>query len=149
MDFLTKDNIGIFLGIIGAVGAIPVFRGYFVGALTYSNSRKLRKLREERDFFVRLNGSGKDVAIYVFNGVLTSLAVLGASLMFHGIEGNPDGVSYVALSDAICGFCIYMVAIWRLGKINRLMRFDKTIKLLDEQIARLEEKLSANRSSSS
>jgi len=48
MDLFTKENLGILLAIIGAVGAIPVFKGYFVGALSRNNSRKLNKLREER-----------------------------------------------------------------------------------------------------
>ncbi|PXX35167.1 MULTISPECIES: hypothetical protein [Burkholderia] len=144
MDIFTKENLGLLLGLIGAVGAIPVFKGYFVGALTSNSSRKLNKLREERAFFVRLNASPNDVAIYLVKGVLIAMSIIGVSMMFHGMP-SPDSATHIALVDTVGGFAVYMIAIWRLGKINRLAKFERTLDALDRQIARLEQKLSANR----
>ncbi|MGS0896121.1 hypothetical protein ACVBGC_26850 [Burkholderia stagnalis] len=146
MDIITKENLGILLGVIGAVGAIPVFKGYYIGALTSNNTRKLRKLRDERAFFVRLQASTMETAVYLVQGVLIVLAIIGASMMFSAIPGN-DGATFVPLSNATSGFAIYMVAIWRLGKLNRLAKFERTLDMLDREIERLERKLSAGQAS--
>ncbi|WP_423380236.1 hypothetical protein [Burkholderia sp. LMG 32019] len=150
MNAFTKEDWSFFLSFLGLVitiaAAIPAFKGYYLGALTSNNSRKLKKLQDERAFFVRLHESKVDAAVYLVQGVLIVLAIVGVSMMFHAIP-SPDRATFVALVDTISGFVIYTAAIWRLGKINRLAKFEHTLTVLDQQIGELERKLSANRSS--
>jgi len=90
-----------------------------------------------------LNASAADVAIYLVKGVLIVLAIIGVSMMFHGMPG-PNSPTDIMLVDWAGGFAIYMVSSWRLGKLNRLAKFERTLDALDQEIARLEQKLSTN-----
>lgn len=138
MDSLTKENIGIALAVIGAW---PVFKGWFLNVWSWNRSRKLLRLRRERDLFVLLKNSDRELFIFLLTSILIVTALLGVSLLFHGVGVDQDGEKLILLSDWLLGFSIYMFSIYRLGQLSRLKKFDKTIANLGAEIEKLEKAL--------
>lgn len=135
MDALTKENIGIALAV---VGAWPVFKGWFLNIWSWNRSRKLTRLHRERDFLVSINNSDRELFVFLLTSVLVVTAMLGASLLFHGVAIDSDGEKLVHLSDWLLGFAIYMFSVFRLGQLQRLKKFEVTIEKLDAEIRKLE-----------
>jgi len=138
MIFLSKENFGILLGIVGAIGSVPVFKGYVLGAWSMNSTWKLRRLRREHDLLIKLQNSDRELFSFLLTSILAAIALLGASLMFHGAGVGPNTRDIIPFSDWVVGFLIYMFCVNRLGKINRLERFEETMVRLDAEIEKLE-----------
>jgi hypothetical protein len=138
MNLFSKENFGYFLAIVGAIGSLPVFKGYVVSAWSINSVWKLRRLRRERDLLTRLQNSDRELISFLLTSILVAIALLGGSLMFHGAGVGPNTRDIIPLSDWAVGFLIYMFCVNRLGKINRLKKFEETLMRLDAEIAKLE-----------
>ena len=106
---------------------------------TWNRSRKLARLRRERDFLVSIKNSDRELFVFLLTSVFIVTAMLGAALLFNAVAINPEGEKLTHFSNWFLGFAIYMLSIYRLGQLRRLKKFEKTVEKLNAEIGKLEQ----------
>jgi len=161
MELLTKDNLAL-LGdialkvvaafiVIAIIAAVKRFTGFTRG-------QKLKRLQKRREDLKKLNTSDREYYGRLLSGCLGVLALFALEMMFEGLMTPPpilhpeQALGWIApLNFMRYGFGIagYVVAISRLHDYRALQDFDRTIKDLNQAIAKLESKVLPHSQSSS
>lgn len=120
--------------IVGLVATIPVYMGWFKGALSWHRRRKIDKLKKEKEFLSRLKSSDREFLGWLLHSLLLVVTVFCVALMFRGVEVDSSGTTLVASLHWILGGAAYYFAVSALGTYNRLRNFDNTVQKIDAQI---------------
>lgn len=123
---------------LSLVGAWPVFKGGFLGLSLWSRAKRLRGLRQERDFLVALKTSESKLCVYLLGSLLVVTLALGVTMMTRWLAFYPETEKYVLVVDWLVGFFVYMYSAHKLGTLQRLKKFENSIERLNRQIAKLE-----------
>jgi len=141
MSIFTVDNVGLVIGIASLLGSLPAYKGYLMGASALKGSWQLTRLRNELQLLTKLKDSEHELTYFLAVSVLVPIALLGVSLVFHAAASLPADGGLGPLSDWLIGSMVYIFCAYRLGKINRLRKFDENIERLQSEITVLEAKV--------
>lgn len=130
---MTKEYaislISLFLSLLTA---LPLFKGWVVNFSNWKTSRKVTALIKERNLLWTLKHSLSDLIVFSISTVMIVALLAGALILFNSI-GFAHGFIQYSL-----GAGIYLFSAYRLGQLNRLKRFQKSLEKLDLEIAKLE-----------
>ncbi|MCD5361066.1 hypothetical protein [Chromobacterium aquaticum] len=135
MDIFTKENLSLALGVLGAWS---FFKGSYYNIWTWSRNNKVVRLTKEKEFFISLKKSDRDLFIFVSSSAFAIAFMVGVALMFHSAGMDPGGEKIIHFTDWLFGFGIYMLSTFRMGQLNRLRKFDQTVQKIDAQLKKLQ-----------
>jgi hypothetical protein len=119
---LTRDNFELFAAIVGLIAAIPVYKGWFIGTLSWNRQRQIEKLRKEKAFLICLYSSDREFIGWLLHNVLLVVTIFSIALMFRSIEVDPGGPKLVVLFHWLLGGGAYVISVFALGIYHRLRK---------------------------
>lgn len=131
---MSTRYLELFALAAGLVATIPVYMGWFKGALSWHHRRKIQKLKIEKEFLTRLKSSDREFLGWLLHSLLLVVTVFCVALLFRGVEIDSHGIELVATLHWILGGTAYYFALSALGTYRRLQSFDKTIQIIEKKI---------------
>ncbi|MDO8990864.1 MAG: hypothetical protein Q7U91_14660 [Sideroxyarcus sp.] len=129
MEFLTKENIGIFLGIIGA---IPVFKGSLIFLTSWNKKRKAAAIEKEIFRITKLRDSDRELYLFIFRSLLFIAALFAISIMISSV--TVPGISVIQFAN---GTFAYLVSLYTLGYINRVRTSKRVLAELQAKLEKI------------
>lgn len=137
-----NDFWNVFNTVAGALSLIIALLGYVGFVKAIWRRRSLAYLVKRRDLLINLNSSPSARQQYLLEGVLWCICIGSAALIFRYVDAF-EPIGFVgAARDWIVGFAVYLLALYRLGRIRDATdRYERVGKSVDEAIAKLDERL--------
>lgn len=136
----TVETYELIATTAGLIATIPTYKGWFSGAISWNNQRKIDKLKAQKLFILKLTTSNREFLGWLLHSILMIATLLSAGLLVRSVEIDPNGLKLSALSHWFIGSCAYFFGISILGTFHRLKKHEETISDIDRRIQILEAK---------
>ena len=134
MELITKENIGLILGIIGA---IPVFKGGFIYLTSWNKRRKMAAIEKEILLITKLSESDRELYLFLFRSVFAVTAFLAISIMLTGITDTGAGQKLYTGLQFVNGTIAYLISLYTLGYMKRVRSAKKVVAALQAKLDKL------------
>ncbi|MCA3161155.1 MAG: hypothetical protein ING25_09640 [Burkholderiales bacterium] len=138
MDILTKENIGLLLGIIGS---IPVFKGGLLFLTYWNRKRKLAAIEKEILFITRIRDSDRALLLFLFRAGFIVAALMSVSIMLSAMAVDERELKLLLLLQFFAGTMSYFFSVYTIGYIVRIKNSVETLSKLQFQLEKLKEKI--------
>lgn len=134
MELITKENIGLTLGIIGA---IPVFKGGFIYLTSWNKRRKAAAIEKEILLITKLRDSDRELYLFLFRSVFAVTAFMSMSIMLTAITATEMKEMLYTGLQFVNGTIAYLISVYTLGYMKRVRNSTKALAALQTKLDKL------------
>lgn len=137
VSIFTAENFNYFVGFMSVAAALPVFKGWFFGILSWNKLRKIRSLNTEHQFILKMKDNPQEIAAWMLHSLLIIAAILAVAIMFQGIVMDQNGVKLASALQLAAGSVAYLFAVSTLGSYSRVKNHERSLARIENKLREL------------